>query len=468
MRYEKQKDGASWLFYEKLAPRSRRRLALVHFNPITWKLEKVERLDASDEELAEIEVTIPAIKLPKVIPAANELRIAVVCEGETESRYVRELCTRLGIADRVDISVSVLKDPGLVFEKVAGRMMFRKTVGSCKVDETWLVFDRDSHKHFAEACEWADSVPFVRTAFTNPCFEFWMLLHYKNFKGKVPRNRQIEVDVKEERIEHQDGIVELVQRRFVKEESSPEACLQTLKSFTPGYVKNGEKTFDEHSVRIKEAYRRARALPSPDVGQGSQLPDLMDRLCEMAGVSLDEAFVRWSDGNISADDAPLNVEKKADPSAAQISNAPSVKTEANAKPNKEQYCREAAQAVHACGSRAIGNLQYLEDPAHCPKVEDFLTLEGYFGKGLEEENIRSAAAQFNHKNPEDAILYLTQTLNIFIVGKTKISVSRTRTKIVAALRAFRKMIEEAKARLKVDLAQQEKMIAITEGSYEVP
>lgn len=424
MHYEKQKNGVSWLFYEKLAPRGRRKLALVHFNPLTWKLERVERLDANDEELSRVEEAIPSIKLPKLKATAKAMRIAVICEGETESRYVRELCEGLGIKDRVDVSVSVDKDPGTVFQQVASRMLFQKATGVCPFDEAWLVFDRDSHFHFDEAVGWAPSVPFVRTAFTNPCLEFWFLLHYKEFDGQLPRDRQVEKDVREERIEHEDGLVEYVIHRFVKEEPSPAQCLNTLKSYYPGYVKNGDKVFRKYCGCIKDAYERARALPPPGVGQGSQLPDFIDRLAEMAGVSVDEAFALWA---------------KAGEGEKGFLAADEVLSKSGVCPKKGNW-RTSAEAIVGLAKRAIAEPQTFQLSQPLPKSEDFLVVEHFFGQNLGEKRIKTAEVTYQEQKANVLGQYLFQTLFNFLEGKSTINARRTRVRIVASLRLFKKSI----------------------------
>lgn len=53
-------------------------------------------------------------------------------------------------------------------------------------DEVWAVFDRDSHddveQSILECCNAG-----VGVAYSNPCFEIWLLLHYKEFHAPIDR-----------------------------------------------------------------------------------------------------------------------------------------------------------------------------------------------------------------------------------------------------------------------------------------
>lgn len=87
MNFERQKDGESWLFFERTKPRGRRRLALVRLDKETGTLGPVERLEASDEELERVKARVPSIRIPYRNKHLRTMRIAIVCEGETEARY---------------------------------------------------------------------------------------------------------------------------------------------------------------------------------------------------------------------------------------------------------------------------------------------------------------------------------------------------------------------------------------------
>lgn len=50
-------------------------------------------------------------------------------------------------------------------------------------DEVWAVFDRDEHPNIKEAINMCQGAG-VGVAYSNPCFELWLILHYEDF-GKL-------------------------------------------------------------------------------------------------------------------------------------------------------------------------------------------------------------------------------------------------------------------------------------------
>lgn len=112
MHFERQKDGCSWLFFERVAPRIRRKLALVRFDADAGAFGPVERLEATDEELELVKVRMASIRPPKTNERARTMRITVICEGETEARYLGGIRRAARThRDRVEVSISVDKDP---------------------------------------------------------------------------------------------------------------------------------------------------------------------------------------------------------------------------------------------------------------------------------------------------------------------------------------------------------------------
>ena len=53
-------------------------------------------------------------------------------------------------------------------------------------DEVWCVFDRDQHERFADACQMARDNQ-LALAVSNPCFELWLLLHFRDSPGAQHR-----------------------------------------------------------------------------------------------------------------------------------------------------------------------------------------------------------------------------------------------------------------------------------------
>lgn len=53
-------------------------------------------------------------------------------------------------------------------------------------DQVWLVFDRDDHKYADEVLETCESLD-IGTAFSDPCFELWLLLHHNLYEKDADR-----------------------------------------------------------------------------------------------------------------------------------------------------------------------------------------------------------------------------------------------------------------------------------------
>lgn len=54
-------------------------------------------------------------------------------------------------------------------------------------DEVWCVFDRDDHPHVSGSLQMARDNQ-IEVAFSNPCFELWLLLHFQDQPGMQDRN----------------------------------------------------------------------------------------------------------------------------------------------------------------------------------------------------------------------------------------------------------------------------------------
>ena len=54
-------------------------------------------------------------------------------------------------------------------------------------DEVWAVFDVDEHPHLEEAITSANKEN-ITMAISNPCFELWLLLHFKDQRASIHRH----------------------------------------------------------------------------------------------------------------------------------------------------------------------------------------------------------------------------------------------------------------------------------------
>ncbi len=54
-------------------------------------------------------------------------------------------------------------------------------------DQVWVVFDRDEHDKVKETIDNLKANK-IGVAFTNPCFELWLVLHYEDFDKAIDRH----------------------------------------------------------------------------------------------------------------------------------------------------------------------------------------------------------------------------------------------------------------------------------------
>lgn len=113
-------------------------------------------------------------------------RILLICEGtETEPAYFNALRQRLKIST---LEVEICGGKGrnapislvdyAVEKKVKNAQDVRRGL-SAVYDEIWCVFDVDGHESIDRAVVKAGDNG-ISLAISNPCFEYWILLHYEN------------------------------------------------------------------------------------------------------------------------------------------------------------------------------------------------------------------------------------------------------------------------------------------------
>jgi hypothetical protein len=120
-------------------------------------------------------------------------RILVLCEGQnTEPQYLlgfKRWCRNPLVEVVVDAEHGVpltlvrrAKDARLEAERRAARERDENVA----YDEVWCVFDTDEHPHLEQACQMARDNE-IEVALSNPCFELWLLLHFRDSPGMQGR-----------------------------------------------------------------------------------------------------------------------------------------------------------------------------------------------------------------------------------------------------------------------------------------
>jgi hypothetical protein len=124
-------------------------------------------------------------------------RFYLYCEGKnTEPEYFRALNVEFKYFAIDIVIVAAAGVPETVAQKAAkmtktlngrGRSAGSKSSFEHN-DQVWAIFDRDAHPNMARALEIC-RVHGVGMAYSNPCFEIWLLLHVRDHHGPDDRHQ---------------------------------------------------------------------------------------------------------------------------------------------------------------------------------------------------------------------------------------------------------------------------------------
>lgn len=165
-------------------------------------------------------------------------RLLMVCEGETEVAYFREVARQLGISKYIELRLGEGTEPlGLV--RQARRDLTWAQAGQGRwFSEAWVICDRDTHPHYVTAlAEARDETPTVNVCWSNPCIEFWFWLHFSKEVSLLPCGSTIELERKEYSRECEDNIIEFVQTKRCLRIVHPQTMLNVLLGQRPDYKK---------------------------------------------------------------------------------------------------------------------------------------------------------------------------------------------------------------------------------------
>ncbi len=154
--------------------------------------------------------------------------ILVVCEGVTEIEYLSGFVKDC-LNPRVRIELYKIGTPKTIVEwaiekrAAVDQMAGRYDDDNLKYDDVWCVYDMDDHPLVTDAWQQARDNQ-LKVAFSNPCFELWLLLHFREQPG----------------CQHRDDLRPL------------------LKEFVPNYDKHVE--FEMYAKGYNSAVKRAEHL----------------------------------------------------------------------------------------------------------------------------------------------------------------------------------------------------------------
>lgn len=166
-------------------------------------------------------------KKPSIMPYD---RVLVVCEGsKTEPQYLNELLShcRLSTANIEVLGAGV--DPVSLVKRALKRARL-EIRGGDPFDRVYCVFDRNSHANFHQASDMARHHK-MRLARSWPCFEFWLLLHFRYMRSPYSAQGQ---------------------------RSPGQICVSDLSSVHAGYSKGGGGAFLHLLPKLDSAIQNAR------------------------------------------------------------------------------------------------------------------------------------------------------------------------------------------------------------------
>ena len=115
-------------------------------------------------------------------------RVLVVAEGQkTEAAYLSDIAEHYRLSTANVVILGQGADPATVVRE-AIKLKRRETQRGDAYDRVFCVFDRDSHATFDVASQRA-AANGVQLARSWPCFEYWLLLHFRLTRSPYVRTR---------------------------------------------------------------------------------------------------------------------------------------------------------------------------------------------------------------------------------------------------------------------------------------
>lgn len=159
-------------------------------------------------------------------------RMLIVCEGTKSEKYYFENARQILGVHRGQAVVKVQpgegSNPKNIVETARKRKAEAEKEGNA-FSSVYCNFDRDEHAHYQESIERAEKLK-MRTIKSVPCFEYWILLHFRNHTAPYARTGN---------------------------RSPCDCCHHDLTKEWPDYVKNKKYLFAELLPRLDNAKKYA-------------------------------------------------------------------------------------------------------------------------------------------------------------------------------------------------------------------
>ena len=211
--------------------------------------------------------------------------LTILCEGKTELIYLSGIIKILGLTNNVAISSYNGGDPKVQFIPATNNFLWQKQFKPDFNQELWFVFDKDGHPGYKSLTE----MPKINSdgiflAWSNPCIEYWFLLHCEKFKDEdLPRTQKEEIERKSwVETGKGDYLENVLTQVTYQSQVSPEDCLSKLRSLSCGYSKTSPDLFHRFSSHLPFALNNCRTNPAQ---HGSAMPLLIERLIKYSPYS---------------------------------------------------------------------------------------------------------------------------------------------------------------------------------------
>ena len=174
-------------------------------------------------------------------------RMLIVCEGtKTEKYYFENARQAYGVHRGqavVEVQAGDGSNPKNIVE-TARKLKTRAEKEGNAFSSVYCAFDRDEHAHYQESIERAEKLK-MRTIKSVPCFEYWILLHFRNHTAPYARTGN---------------------------RSPCQCCHHDLLAEWHGYTKSNKKIFSELEPRLEDAWQYAEQRLAAAQADGSDNP----------------------------------------------------------------------------------------------------------------------------------------------------------------------------------------------------
>ena len=168
----------------------------------------------------------------------------IVVEGtKTEKFYFEDARQALGLQHSVEVKPGQGSNPKNIVETARKLKITAQREGNA-FSTVYCVFDRDQHPHFQNSIDRARHLK-MKSIKSVPCFEYWILLHFRVFAA--PYNR-------------------------TGNQSACDLCWRDVQAAWPAYRKNHKHLYTKLRPRLANARRRAEQGLAAARAQGSHNP----------------------------------------------------------------------------------------------------------------------------------------------------------------------------------------------------